>query len=316
MTTLSWFPSVPARRLAAFRIYVGGFALVYLVAQLPFWLHYGRFHKADWKPVGVLKLPIVKHLVALPLDPGAYNVLLFATIALAVAFTIGFLYRYLAPLFALALLLLLSYRNSWGMVFHTENLLVVHALVLAIVPAADAWSVDARRRASPAPDHERYGWPLRLCAAVTVLTYLIAGLAKLRLGGWAWTSGEALRDQVAIDNLRKQLMGSSMSPIAAPLLPHAWVFSALALMSLAIELGAPLALLHRRVAQVWSVAAWGFHAGVVALMAILFPYPLFFVAYAPLHRCERPIDWLVARWRRRRGQVVDVVDREPPAAGA
>ena len=50
------------------------------------------------------------------------------------------------------------------------------------------------------------------------------GIAKLRLGGWAWTSGEALRDQVAVDNLRKHLMGSPMSPIAAPLLPHAWLF--------------------------------------------------------------------------------------------
>ena len=32
-------------------------------------------------------------------------------------------------------------------------------------------------------------------------------------------------------------------------------------------------------------------------MAIVFPYPIAVVAYAPLFRCERPIDWLIARVR-------------------
>jgi hypothetical protein len=48
------------------------------------------------------------------------------------------------------------------------------------------------------------------------------------------------------------------------------------------------------------VAAWGFHVGVVALMAIVFPYQLIGLAYAPLLRCERPIAWLIARVRRGR----------------
>lgn len=291
---LGWFTAAPARRLAALRLYVGGFALIYLVGMLPMWLGYPRFHDRDFRPVGLVAV-----LVDEPVPAGVHYALVALTIGLAIAFTAGVLYRWLAPLFALALLWLLSYRNSWGMVFHTENLLVIHTSVLAIVPAADAWSWDARGRPAP-PDHERYQWPLRLCAALTTLTYLIAGLAKLRLGGWAWTSGEALRDQIAIDNLRKHLMGSSMSPIAAPLLAHPAIFEGLALTSLAVELGAPLALLHRRVAAVWAVMAWGFHAGVVALMAIVFPYPLSFIAYAPLFRCERPIDWLIARVRRRR----------------
>ena len=285
-----WFPVVPARRLAALRILVGGFAIIYLCTQLPFWIGYARFDPRDFKPLGVVKL------LSTPLPDAAHYATIVAAIGLAFAFTAGVRYRVVAPLFALALLWLLTYRNSWGTPFHTENLLVLHAIVLAIVPAADAWSWDARR-GPPRPDSERYGWPLRLCAAITALTYVIAGIAKLRLGGWAWTSGEALRDQVAIDNLRKHLMGSAMSPIAAPLLPHAWLFGGLALVSLAVELGAPLALLHRRIAAVWSVAAWGFHVGVLALMAIVFPYPIAVVAYAPLFRCERPIEWLIRTYR-------------------
>ena len=40
-------------------------------------------------------------------------------------------YRVTAPLAALGMLWVTAYRNSWGMVFHTENLLVIHLAVLA-----------------------------------------------------------------------------------------------------------------------------------------------------------------------------------------
>ncbi len=39
-------------------------------------------------------------------------------------------------LFALALLWVLTYRNSFGMIFHTENLTVAHVLVLGASRAA------------------------------------------------------------------------------------------------------------------------------------------------------------------------------------
>src|SRR5690606_24095402 len=71
-----------------------------------------------------------------------------------------------------------------------------------------------------------------------------------------------------------------------------WLWPPLAAGSLAVELGAPLALLHRRVAHAWVAAAWCFHAGVLALMAIAFPYQLAVVAFAPLLPVER-LRWLV-----------------------
>ena len=37
----------------------------------------------------------------------------------------------------------------------------------------------------------------------------------------------------------------------------------------------------------WVVAAWLLHAGVAALMFVVFPYPLFLVAFAPFFRLER-----------------------------
>ncbi len=288
-----WFRPVPAARLAALRLLVGGFALGYLVARLPMWLGLARFAPRDFQPLGVVALVLER-----PLGAGAIVALTVATIGLAVTFVAGVGHRVLAPLFAVALLGLTSYRNSWGMPFHTENLLVLHVLVLALAPAADAWSVDAWRR--PAPAAERSGWPLRLMAAITILTYVLAGIAKLRLGGLEWAQGVALRDQVAVDNLRKLLLGASTSPIAMPFLRHPWLFEGLAIGTLVVELGAPLALLGRRLAWAWALAAWGFHLGVLALMTIVFPYSLGFLAYAPLFACERPLAWLGARLRRRR----------------
>ena len=47
-----------------------------------------------------------------------------------------------------------------------------------------------------------------------------------------------------------------------------------------VELGAPLALSSRRVAWLWVAAAWLFHIGILAAMAIVFPYQLSGIAYA------------------------------------
>ncbi|MBZ0237059.1 MAG: HTTM domain-containing protein [Deltaproteobacteria bacterium] len=283
-----WFRPAPAERLAALRILVGAFAFLYLTTRLPMFLGYARFPARDFVPLGVTRI------LEQPLSAAAHTAILVITVVLAAAFVAGVWYRVTAPLFAALLLWVLTYRSSWGMPFHTENLLVLHVIVLALAPAADAWSVDARRRGASSPS-EAYGWPLRLMAALTCLTYVLAGIAKLRLGGLAWAEGDFLRDQVAVDNLRKVLLGADASPLATPLLEHAWLFEVMAFATLAIELGAPVALAGGRVALAWALLAWGFHVGVVALMAIVFPYPLVWVAYAPLFAAERPMAWVIGK---------------------
>ncbi len=285
-----WFRPAPAERLAALRILVGGFALLYLTTRLPLFLGYAHFPARDFVPLGVTRL------LEAPLAPGTHVAILVVTIVLAAAFVAGVFYRFTAPLFALCLLWLLTYRSSWSMPFHTENLLALHVIVLALAPAADAWAFDARRRDAPSP-REAYGWPLKLMAALTCLTYVLAGIAKLRLGGMAWAEGEFLRDQVAVDNLRKVLLGADASPLATPLLEHPWLFEVMAIATLAIELGAPIAMAGGRVALAWALMAWGFHVGVVALMAIVFPYPLVWVAYAPFFAAERPLAWVGRKLR-------------------
>jgi hypothetical protein len=287
--TAWWFAPVPAARLAALRICVGLFALIYLLAQaVPLW-QLTSLPARSFEPVGPL--------IGLdgPLPVPLWRGLVIACLALAAAFTAGVWYRVAAPLFAAVLLVVLSYRSSWGMIFHTENLLVVHVAILALAPAADVWAVGRRRAQAGAELCS--GWALRAMSAVMVTTYLLAGIAKLRLGGLDWVLGDELRNQVAVDNLRKLLLGSDVSAVATPLLEHPSLFAVMAAMTLVVELGAPVAMAGGRIAGVWALAAWGFHLGVVLLMHIVFPYPLAGVAFLSLFAAERPLAWLGRRLR-------------------
>jgi hypothetical protein len=224
--------------------------------------------------------------------------LVWLAAATGFAFVAGWRFRWSGPAFALLLLLVTTYRNSWGQIFHTENLMVMHVLVLAFSPAADALSLDARRTGSaPGGEDGRYGWPIQLMCLVTVMTYFIAGQTKLRNAGLDWLTTDSLRNYVAYDNLRKAELGDTHSLLGAAMVRHDWLFPPFAAFTLAVELGAPLAMLRGRVARVWTAAAWAFHAGVLAVMAILFWYPLLGAAFAPFFPVER---LRVPAWRPRR----------------
>ncbi len=294
-----WFPAAPAERLAALRVLIGLFSTIWLLAAAPVLIGFDQFSPDRFEPVGVVSL------LASPL-PAALELAawLLALVASGLAL-VGWRWRIVGPIYALALLWVISYRNCWGMIFHSENLLVLHALVLALLPAADAWSLDARRAGWPEHEaHPRYGWGLKLMATLTAIAYLMAGIAKLRAAGFEWLDGDMLLGHVAWDNLRKVELGDTHSPIGAWLAGHAWVFTPLAWLSLGLELGAPLSLLHRRIAAVWAIGMWGFHLGVLAIMAILFAYPLSGIAFAPSFAVERPVQ----RWFARRRARVSVVE--------
>jgi len=295
-----WFVPAPSLRLAVVRVLICSFAVVWLLGFGPLLLS-GLWSPAErFEPIGVASL------LSAPLAPALGVGAWLLTLIAGIAALLGWRFRLIGPMFALGLLWVTTYRNCWGMIFHSENLLVMHTLILAMLPASDAWSLDARRASRSAlPEarsdpHWRYGWGLRLMAAVTVLAYLLAGVAKLRNAGPAWLDGDVLLSQVAWDNLRKIELGDLHSPIGATLSAYPAVFIPLAWTSMILELGAPLALFGRRVAWVWAVGMWAFHVGVLLIMAISFMYPLSGVAFAPLFAVERPVEALAARLRRRR----------------
>lgn len=288
-----YYASASAERLAAVRILVGAFAVIYLLLTAPSFLRVSGFAPQDFDPVGPLTW------LAEPLPVALWYTAFAACVVAGVAFTLGAGYWASGPAFALLLLFLTTYRSSWGMKFHTENLLTLHVLLLAVAPAADAWRWSPRPT-SPAtppvtPNDGRYGWALRAMSIVTVITYVLAGVAKVQNGGLAWFSGDVLRAQIAFDNVRKLELGSLHSPLGAAAVRVAWLFPIFAWLTMVVEFLAPVALLGRRWAQSWVALAWGFHLGVLLLMAIGFPYPLSLVAYASFFPAEKVRDVRLVR---------------------
>lgn len=275
------FTPAPAQRLAALRILVGGYVVVFLLARWPSYWSSPALPARQFEPVGPL------WWMDAPVAPWVARCALVALVAVGLLFVAGIGWRVVGPLFALGFFVVAAYRISWGHVIHSEHLPALHLLVIGLVPAADAWRLGRRRdRPTPPPD-ARYGWPIRVMVLIVIVTYLLAGWMKLRNGGGDWIDGGVLRNQVAYDNLRKELLGSQHSPIGGWLVQYAWVFPPFAWATVAIELGAPLALLGGRWRTAWALGAWMFHVGIVVLMAISFPYQVSGIAYACFFRPER-----------------------------
>ncbi len=285
----SWLSEkAPARRLAVVRILVGAYAMVFVALRSFHWLDLARLPERRFDPIGVLGG------LTTPLSSDVVTVLSLLALAGAFAFLIGWRFRVVAPLFALLLLVLTTHGNSWGQILHTENLLVLHVIILAFSPADTSYAMGRRAPVDDVPRHD-YGWALRIMTLVVAIAYLIAGLAKLRNGGFDWLTGDVLRNQVAHDNLRKIVLGDVHSPIGAWLVQFGWLFPPMAVASVLVELGAPVVLLGGRWKQAWVGAAWTFHVGVLALMAILFPYQLFGIAFVSMLPVEKLADRVTGR---------------------
>lgn len=273
----SWFcREVPVERLSALRIIIGAYSTIVLLIQSGSFLRLDELPDHSFAPLGLWSG------CAQPLPFFLLCSLCAATITLSLLFVSGRWAKVVAPAYAICLLAQLSYRSSWGMIFHTENLLVLHIGLLALVPYLPS---------------RQFGVLLCNLQLTTVATYVIAGWAKLENTGWDWAAGDALRQQLAYDTLRKTSVGATYSPLAPWLLAHSCGFGPASAVALATELLAPLALLGSRVARVWCCCAWLFHFGVLLSMAILFAYPLSGCAFLCFLRPDlwRPVRWTLGR---------------------
>ncbi|TPV93079.1 MAG: hypothetical protein B7733_22375 [Myxococcales bacterium FL481] len=280
-----WFSPFPALRLARLRMALGAFATIYLLVRVPSLVATTTMSASAFEPIGPLWW--LEH----PVAPAIVYLVILGTAACGFGFSAGWRFRATAPAFALGCAFLFTYRSSWSMVFHTDNLLLLHVCVLALSPAADTASLDAKRHRARERrsqiSHGYYGWPVQLTGTVTVVTYVVAGYAKLEHVGWQWCVGDVLRQQIAYDNVRKLLAGAMHAPWGLQVIDQAWLMAVFATGTLVVELGAPVALLGRRLGYAWCICAWGFHIGVLALMAILFAYPVLGFAYLSFFPLER-----------------------------
>lgn len=282
-------PATSAARPALNRVATGAYTAYYLARRVRMFRAVHRTDPSLFRPVGPVKV------LRRPLPAPVADALMYATIASDVAFTLGLRHRVTGPLHAALLTWSLSYRNSWSMIFHSDNNLVLHTAALGLAPSADAVSIDSlvARRATggpktAAPSSWRYAAPVRGMQAVTAVNYFLAGYAKVAGPlGWRWADGEVLRRQMAADGLRKELLGSRAAGLGIRLYPRTALFTVSAAGSLVLELAAPLALLDRRLARLWAVSAFSMHWGIFVIMGIRFRHNLSGVLYVPYFPVER-----------------------------
>ncbi|MBT8241515.1 MAG: HTTM domain-containing protein [Acidimicrobiia bacterium] len=270
--------SAPVERLAALRILISGFVLVYLLANVFEFSRLASRPASEFEPVGIVTL--------LDQPLGSRVWLLFGAAILAgSAALVGYAFRFTGPLFAGLVLVWASYHSSWGQMLHFEHLFTLHLLILAVSPAADAWSVQPMR--TRPPPSRRYGWPIRLLAITTVVTYCIAGVAKLRISGLDWIDGSTLSNHIGYSATRMEVLGGFVPPVAPYVIGREWLMGPMAVGGVLIELVAPLALLGGRWRRWWVVGVLGFHVGTAATMMVWFPYQGLGLALLPLYRVER-----------------------------
>ena len=285
-----WFSPMPVERLAILRIATGGFSIWYLLSRFGMLQRMVSSDTSNFEPVGILSW------MSTPLPPDLFYVITIILIGLNIAFILGWKFRTTGPLFAVLLFLFLTYRNSWSMIYHNRIALLLQVLVIGFAASADALSLDALQRNKNTKPHWGYGWPIRLICAATVVTYFLAGTAKLT-GDLAveWATGEAMRSQVAVDAIRKVMLGAPAPELFETLYPHTWIFFVAGVLTLVLEIGAPLALLKKRYGTIWVILTWMMHWGIFFIMGISFRHQMSGIIFLPFFETEKGMGW-IKKW--------------------
>ena len=267
-----WFEPGSAANLGFCRLVAAGLIFLQFDAG-----GYRDWHEIDavlWMPT-----PLFDLLGLRPAGADAMTALarLCSTALLLTA--LGLATRWSAAVAAVLALYLLGVPHNYGKVFHSDGVVPLILVVLAVARSGDAWSLDrllSRVRGRVArPDHAEYTWPVRLVWLLTALVFFAAGVAKLRLGGLEW---------MLSDQLSATLIGQHYRPVAPSTSIGLWIAAqpALCLLSaagiLAVELLAPLALVSTIARAVLVPALVAFTASLPPLFA--FGFPAFYAMFA------------------------------------
>jgi hypothetical protein len=285
-----WFPAVPVRRLAVFRIVMTTYAFFDIWLVSGFISRYSRVDDEFYKALVILQ-PFPR--LGPALTSAVYAVLVVSlALALVGCFTRTALWI-AAPLY----LWWWGTYYSFGAVHHGRITAVAALFVLAVAPSGGAYSVDswrARRRAaslgapaSAAGRDELAGWALRVMMVLVVGAYLLAAYSKLRVTGPGWVKGGAL----------EAVMIKNGTPAAMLLVRHLWLVYAMAALTLVLEGTAWLLFFRGRIRDAYVVAAVLFHIGTLLVLNISFLGLV--AAYLAFYDLEVGVD-RVGAWLRQR----------------
>ena len=209
--------------------------------------------------------------------------------AAALALLVGWHTRVAAVVVAL-LLIALQRRNVF--VLNSGDLLLREmAILVALMPAGEKWSLDARGRA-PQP---RAPWGLRLLQLQVSAVYLFSVVAKL--SGEMWPDGTAVGVALQLEDMQR-------IPVPEALATSVAVSAAMTYGTLVVEAFLVFALWLPRARWVAIPAGVALHLGIESTMLIgWFSFTLIacYLAFVPAATIERLHERIRGRWPARKG---------------
>jgi hypothetical protein len=206
---------------------------------------------ALFRPIGVVKL-LGHGVVSRPVLYG----LLFVAAATAVLLLVGLFSRAAMWIAFTAALTLVSVSYSFTLPWsHGECVTFLAGLPLLFARLGDAWSLDARRRATAPARGLAYGVPLRGAQAMLAVYFLNAFYWKMTTSGIDWALSDNLRNIFA---LRFLVIGQQPPWIVSAALTRPSLTHLMALGNLAAQAtpALMLPLLRWRPCQVIAAGAW------------------------------------------------------------
>jgi predicted DCC family thiol-disulfide oxidoreductase YuxK len=304
-------PATPGTLGAIRTLAAGTLLLIVAWDDLPATAHHAAAiaEPAAW--LGVVSSWPALH--ALMHSESALRALEAVTLAALFGAMIGWRTRLMLVLSLSGYLLVGALLRQYSHFFHQGLVPWYVLLVLAVTPSGDGWSVDrllnlARGRAVPTAPARIYGWGRFACWAVLAVVYVVAALSKLKIGGLDWWAGENLRWIIYHDTLNSTEFNWTWG-LALSGQPD-WVFAAIGLSALLLELLYPLVLFSRRARLVLPVGIIAMHVGIYFLQNVLFfdlmMLQLMFVDGTALRRA------VAAWWRRASGRIEILYDGRCP----
>ncbi len=199
---------------------------------------------------------------------GSTGVLLFLAM-------VGLKTRWVVPLGALAYLTMAGLFRSYSWFYHTGLIPAYGLLILSLTPCADGWSLDRLIRigqgksvVEPNRGGSVYGWSRTFVWIVIAIPYFLAGLSKIRNGGWEWWQASSVKGHLLNTTLNP--MQFDFTATLRLMQGPDWLFSALGFLAVFGELLFGLVLVWKLARYVAPMLMGAMHVGTLFLQNILF----------------------------------------------
>lgn len=277
-----WFEPTSASTLGFCRLaFFGGLLFLQFPLTKHEWTRVPRvFYRPVW-PFSVFNAGVPSERLIICLE-----VLWVCVLALA---ALGLFTRIAVFASLLLSLYLMGLPNNFGKIGHGDQAMVLTMLILLLARCGDALALDhmiaAGRTTASSPTlipSSEYRWPIRMVWLLTALVFFAAGITKLVRCGWPWISS----DNFSIMLIHAHYFGNPPpTTLGLVIAKLPWLCHGLALGTILLEIGFPLALFGHRLRMTIVPTAFLMQLSIGLLLGVWFyQFLLLYIFWVPWAR--------------------------------